>query len=103
MPTYGSVCSGIKAASVAWECLGFKPLWFSEIEPFPCAVLVSINICMYAVLYLWNAKDGKGFRTITHAYLIAINLQMTALKSANDCPDTPRYKAIGDSMAVPVI
>ncbi|MGE9658012.1 hypothetical protein ACQP6C_05895 [Snodgrassella alvi] len=24
-------------------------------------------------------------------------------KSANDCPDTPRYKAIGDSMAVPVI
>ena len=40
MLTYGSVCSGIEAASVAWECLGFKPLWFSEIEPFPCAVLV---------------------------------------------------------------
>ena len=39
MLTYGSVCSGIEAASVAWECLGFKPLWFSEIEPFPCAVL----------------------------------------------------------------
>ncbi|PIT21473.1 DNA cytosine methyltransferase [Snodgrassella alvi] len=37
--TYGSVCSGIEAASVAWEPLGFKPLWFSEIEPFPCAVL----------------------------------------------------------------
>ncbi|PIT20889.1 hypothetical protein BGI36_07270 [Snodgrassella communis] len=39
MFTYGSVCSGIEAASVAWEPLGFKPLWFSEIEPFPCAVL----------------------------------------------------------------
>ncbi|PIT48895.1 DNA cytosine methyltransferase [Snodgrassella alvi] len=39
MLTYGSVCSGIEAASVAWEPLGFKPLWFSEIEPFPCAVL----------------------------------------------------------------
>ena len=39
MLTYGSVCSGIEAASVAWECLDFKPLWFSEIEPFPCAVL----------------------------------------------------------------
>jgi len=37
--TYGSVCSGIEAVSVAWEPLGFKPLWFSEIEPFPCAVL----------------------------------------------------------------
>lgn len=37
--TYGSVCSGIEAASVAWEPLGFKPLWFSEIEKFPCKVL----------------------------------------------------------------
>jgi DNA (cytosine-5)-methyltransferase 1 len=37
--TYGSVCSGIEAASVAWEPIGFRPLWFSEIEPFPCAVL----------------------------------------------------------------
>lgn len=36
--TYGSICSGIEAASVAWHDLG-KPLWFSEIEPFPCAVL----------------------------------------------------------------
>ena len=39
MITYGSICSGIEAASVAWEPLGFKPLWFSEIEPFPSAVL----------------------------------------------------------------
>lgn len=38
-PTYGSVCSGIEAASVAWEPLGWKPLWFAEIEPFPSAVL----------------------------------------------------------------
>lgn len=37
--TYGSVCSGIESASVAWEPLGFAPLWFSEIEPFPSAVL----------------------------------------------------------------
>lgn len=39
MITYGSVCSGIEAVSVAWEPLGFKPLWFSENDPFPCAVL----------------------------------------------------------------
>ena len=37
--TYGSVCSGIESASVAWEPLGMTPTWFSEIEPFPCAVL----------------------------------------------------------------
>ena len=36
---YGSVCSGIEAASVAWEPLGWKPAWFSEIAPFPSAVL----------------------------------------------------------------
>lgn len=37
--TYGSVCSGIEAVSVAWVDLNLKPIWFSEIEPFPCAVL----------------------------------------------------------------
>jgi len=37
--TYGSVCSGIEAASVAWEPLGFSPLWFSEIEAAPSAIL----------------------------------------------------------------
>ena len=36
---FGSVCSGIEAASVAWEPLGWKAAWFSEIEKFPCAVL----------------------------------------------------------------
>lgn len=36
---YGSVCSGIEAASVAWSPLGWKPAWFSEIEEFPKAVL----------------------------------------------------------------
>ncbi|MGJ7175263.1 phage N-6-adenine-methyltransferase [Morganella morganii] len=39
--TYGSVCSGIEAASVAWEPIGMKPIWFSEIEPFPSAVLAA--------------------------------------------------------------
>ena len=37
--TYLSVCSGIEAASVAWEPLGFKPIGFAEIEPFPCELL----------------------------------------------------------------
>lgn len=36
---FGSVCSGIEAASVAWEPLGWKAEFFSEIEPFPSAVL----------------------------------------------------------------
>ncbi len=36
---YLSVCSGIEAASVAWHPLGWEPVAFSEIEPFPSAVL----------------------------------------------------------------
>ena len=36
---YLSLCSGIEAASVAWHPLGWKAVAFSEIEPFPCAVL----------------------------------------------------------------
>ena len=36
---YGSVCSGVEAATAAWHPLGWKPQWFSEIEKFPSAVL----------------------------------------------------------------
>ncbi|TIM41784.1 MAG: DNA cytosine methyltransferase [Mesorhizobium sp.] len=36
---YGSVCSGIEAATMAWHPLGWTPAFFSEIEKFPSAVL----------------------------------------------------------------
>ena len=36
---YGSVCSGVEAATVAWHDLGWKPQWFSEVDNFPSAVL----------------------------------------------------------------
>ena len=36
---YLSVCSGIEAASVAWESLGWTPVAFAEIEKFPSQVL----------------------------------------------------------------
>ena len=36
---FGSVCSGIEAASVAWEPFGWKPAWFSEVGSFPNEVL----------------------------------------------------------------
>ena len=36
---YLSICSGIEAASVAWHDLQWQAVGFSEIEPFPCAVL----------------------------------------------------------------
>jgi DNA-cytosine methyltransferase len=36
---YLSVCSGMEAATVAWHHMGWTPVGFSEIEPFPCAIL----------------------------------------------------------------
>lgn len=39
MIRYATICSGIEAPSVAWKTLNWNAAWFSEIEPFPCAVL----------------------------------------------------------------
>jgi DNA (cytosine-5)-methyltransferase 1 len=36
---YGSICSGIEAATVAWHPLGWRPSFYSEIALFPRAVL----------------------------------------------------------------
>lgn len=36
---YISLFSGIEAASVAWEPLGWEPVCFAELDQFPCAVL----------------------------------------------------------------
>ena len=36
---FATVCSGIEACSSAWEPLGWKAQFFSEIDPFPCEVL----------------------------------------------------------------
>lgn len=36
---YGSVCSGVEAATVAWHPLGWEPQWFCEFDKFPSAVL----------------------------------------------------------------
>lgn len=53
---YGSVCSGIEAASVAWHPLGWRPAWFAEVDRFCKAVLE----------YRWPGVHNYGdFRTIT--------------------------------------
>ena len=46
---YASICSGIEAATLAWESLGWQPVFVSEIEPFPSAVLQA----------RWNATPPK--------------------------------------------
>lgn len=53
MLTYGSVCSGIESASVAWHPLGWRAEWFAEVEPFPSAVLA----------YRWPEVSNLGDMT----------------------------------------
>lgn len=60
---YGSVCSGVEAASLAWKELGWECVFVSEIEPFPCAVLNRrfgasrpINDCSNSG---WNKKNKE--------------------------------------------
>lgn len=36
---YGSICSGVEAATLAWRSLDWKAVFFSEVEPFPAGVL----------------------------------------------------------------
>lgn len=58
---YGSVCSGIEAASVAWESLGWQPAWFAEIEAFPSAVLA----------HHWPQVENLGDMTKISAAVLA--------------------------------
>lgn len=103
---YGSVCSGIEAASQAWEPLGWKPAWFSEIEPFPSAVLA----------YHWPDVKNLGDMTqiasaVQRGEVEAPDIlvggtpcqafSVAGLRAGLD--DGHRYKAIGNSMAVPVM
>jgi DNA (cytosine-5)-methyltransferase 1 len=57
---YLSVCSGLDAATVAWHPLGWTPAGFSEIEPFPRAVLEQRH---GAVAVDWDHRwqEGQNF------------------------------------------
>src|SRR5437660_1786383 len=66
---YGSVCSGIEAATVAWEPLGWKPAWFSEIDPFASAVLAHHYPDVPKLGDMRNIYDQEIFRT-THIDLL---------------------------------
>ncbi len=61
MLTYGSVCSGIESASVAWHPLGWQAEWFAEIEPFPSAVLA----------HRWPEVTNHGDMTLLAAKVLA--------------------------------
>jgi DNA (cytosine-5)-methyltransferase 1 len=54
---YATVCSGVEAVSLGWEPLGMAPVFFSEVERFPSAVLAHH---WSEVPNLGNMLDIKG-------------------------------------------
>lgn len=54
---FGSVCSGIEAASEAWNPLGWKAAFFSEIDPFASAVLAQRHPTVPNLGDMTNFKD----------------------------------------------
>ena len=80
--TYGSVCSGIEAATQAWHPLGMKAAWFAEIEPLPSAVLAH----HYPDVPNHGA-DGKPFTKTQQVHMCGNSVSpppMAALARAND-------------------
>lgn len=61
---YGSVCSGVEAASVAWYDLGWKPSFFAEVEPFPCKVLSERFVASHPIKPLDPSESGLSEKEI---------------------------------------
>ena len=80
--SYGSVCSGIEAATCAWHVLGARAAWFAEIEKFPAQVLAHhypnvpnmgdmTKIAQYIRLGLLEAPDVLVGGTPCQAFSVA--------------------------------
>ena len=70
-----SICSGIESASVAWEPLGWTPLAFSEIAPFPAAVL----------RHRWPHIPNLGDLTLHHEWPARLVSQPDVLIGGTPC------------------
>lgn len=103
---YISLFSGIEAATVAWQTLGWEPVAYAEIESFPKAVLKH---------HYPNVPDLGDMTKVNLTVRRLTPLECERLQGFPDgwtdipwkgkkhTPDSPRYKALGNSMAVPVM
>ena len=92
---YLSVCSGIEAASVAWESLGFVPVAFSEVAPFPAGQGRPTIAGTTGVRRL-TPRECERLQGFPDDWTLVPHRGKPAA-------DGPRYKAIGNSLAVPVM
>ncbi len=83
---YASVCSGIEAASLAWEPLGWEPAWFAQFDPehnykngpdFPSAVLA----------HRWPHVPNLGDMTKLNRHEVYQNEKLDLLVGGTPCQD----------------
>lgn len=133
---YATVCSGIGAPEAAWEPMGWRCAFQSEIEPFPCAVLKHHypNVPNYGDMTNWRnwpdanidvlcggtpcqsfsvagLRGGMAHRSTVRRLTPRERERLQGFPDdytliqyrGKPAADGPRYKAIGNSMAVPVL
>jgi DNA (cytosine-5)-methyltransferase 1 len=80
-----SVCSGIEAASVAWEPLGWRAAAFAEIDPFPCAVLAHRQRASRPLHMPQPDALPTGMNPLARA--LAARRRAAAIKAVADLPE----------------
>lgn len=128
MLTFGSVCSGIEAASVAWEPLGFQQETSYTLDTASPHAVVYARLNRAEIETHGNlsptltARMGTGGGNVPGVISLGRVRRLTPIecerlqgffdnftkipyrmKNRDRCPDSPRYKALGNSMAVPVM
>lgn len=102
MIRYGSVCSGIEAASAAWGPLGWTPAFFSEIDRFPREVLAQRHpgVPLHGDFTTIGAEDYGPIDLLVGG----TPCQSFSVAGGRAGLDDDRGKlALGNSMAVPVM
>jgi len=106
---YGSVCSGIEAATAAWHPLGWQPAFFEANMSFATPDTSGVNPTLTRRHHASVATQSavRRLTPVECERLQGFPDNFTAIpwrkKGSEDCPDGPRYKALGNSMAVPVM
>lgn len=91
---YGSVCSGIEAATVAWHPLGWKPAFFAEIEKFPSAVLA------HHYPHVPNFGDFTRSSVFVRIALVGIRRQSLSMRRLQKARALPLVKFSSPSLGL---
>lgn len=111
---YLSLFSGIEAASVAWGPLGWECVGVSEIEPVPCALLAERypNVPNIGDVTKVTEEDIFPYEPCVLRFITPVECERlqgfpdgyTLLTNGKKpTADGNRYKALGNSMAVPAM